>query len=380
MRQCCYVDFSKLDPLRAYLFAIQMTCVTPEVQSTETCRLKRTIGHRGIFFLVSSFVLDSRQSSYCSEAMTNPISIRKLSSCEEKWNRRILELARYKEKHGDCNVPKGFPENKGLGLWVATQRKQYRMRQIGKHSQLTDERLKQLQSLGFKWNVREQGSQVWKKRCQALIEYRQKHGDCSVPQKYPEDKALGGWVNDQRKQYKYKQEGRRTTLTDARIKELETIGFVWKEREIECIPWEHHVRELIEYRKKHGDCKVPFHYSENKSLAHWVANQRTHYKLKKAGKYSPMTDDRIRELESIGFVWSCRDQASDGDCSDSDSDQHGNKSTSELESEESPKRTIIESNQAQPITHQSLATDRSLLKLRHQRYSRMPLIKRNSNE
>eukprot|EP00980_Cylindrotheca_fusiformis_P003750 scaffold833_cov92-Cylindrotheca_fusiformis.AAC.4 len=235
------------------------------------------------------------------------------SACKEKWNRRILELIAYRQQNGDCNVPKSFAKNKGLGLWVATQRKQYRRRQLGKHSHLTDERVKQLESIGFKWVVREQGSLIWKKRVQALIEYRKKHGDCRVPQKYPENKALGSWVNDQRKQYKYKQEGRRTTLTDVRIKELENIGFVWKEREIECVPWEHQIRELIEYRNKHGDCKVPFHYSENRALAHWVANQRTHYKLKKAGKYSPMTDDRIRQLESIGFVWSCRDYHSSND-------------------------------------------------------------------
>eukprot|EP00980_Cylindrotheca_fusiformis_P003747 scaffold833_cov92-Cylindrotheca_fusiformis.AAC.1 len=177
------------------------------------------------------------------------------SSNEDKWNRRLLELARYQDKFGDCNVPVGFPENKGLGMWVATQRKQYRQRQFGKHSHMTDERMKKLESIGFNWIVREQGSQIWKKRCRELIEYRINHGDCRVPQKYPDNRALGSWVNDQRKQYKFKQEGRRTTLTDARIKELENIGFVWKEREVDHVPWEHQIRELIAYRNKHGDCK-----------------------------------------------------------------------------------------------------------------------------
>jgi hypothetical protein len=228
-------------------------------------------------------------------------------SCEVKWNRRVVELIAYKDEHGDCNVPKNHPENKALGLWVATQRKQYRMKEQGQHSQLTEGRVMKLGSINFTWKLREQNEQVWKKRCQALIEYRDNNGDCRVPQKYARDKALGSWVNDQRKQFKYKKEGKRSTLTDARTKELQSIGFVWKEREIECVPWHQQIRELIEYRDKHGDCKIPFHYQENRALAHWVANQRTQYKLRLEGKYSPMTEARIKELEDIGFVWSCRD-------------------------------------------------------------------------
>jgi hypothetical protein len=235
-------------------------------------------------------------------------------SWEIKWNRRIIELIAYKDEHGDCNVPKNYPENKALGLWVATQRKQYRMKEQGQHSQLTEGRVMKLGSIDFTWKLREQSGQVWKKRCQALIQYRDKHGDCRVPQKYSQNKALGSWVNDQRKQYKYKKEGKRSTLTEARTKELESIGFVWKEREIECVPWHQQIRELIGYREKHGDCKIPFHYEQNRALAHWVANQRTQYKLRQEGKYSPMTEARIKELENIGFVWSCRDCPGNKSC------------------------------------------------------------------
>lgn len=301
-------------------------------------------------------------TSIPQDTMTTPSHIHhtdfhKASSCEYKWNRRVVELLVYKKKHGDCNVPKTFPEHKALGLWVATQRKQFRMRQQGRHSQLTDCRVDKLVSIGFQWKVREQGSQVWKKRCQALIAYRDDHGNCKVPQKYAEDRALGSWVNDQRKQYKYKTEGKRSTLTDARVKELESIGFVWKEREIECVPWEHQIRELIEYRNKHGDCKVPFHYAPNRALAHWVANQRTQYKLRQEGKYSPMTDDRIKELESIGFVWRCRDY------------QHGKcrAASPECESRDDSPTKMSARSHGQWCTVQVGTAGRRLLELRHHR-------------
>ena len=42
----------------------------------------------------------------------------------------------------------------------------------------------------------------------------------------------------------------------------------------------------------------------HESLGIWTSTQRTNYRLLKEGKTSPMTDDRIRKLESIGFCWS----------------------------------------------------------------------------
>jgi hypothetical protein len=52
-----------------------------------------------------------------------------------------------------------------------------------------------------------------------------------------------------------------------------------------------------------GHCNVPKNYSENTTLAHWVANQRRQYKEHEEGKASSMTAFRIQELESLGFEW-----------------------------------------------------------------------------
>ncbi|KAL7516561.1 hypothetical protein ACHAWX_001563 [Stephanocyclus meneghinianus] len=40
----------------------------------------------------------------------------------EVWHGRLTELKEYKEKFGDCNVPKGWGENPCLGDWVDKQR------------------------------------------------------------------------------------------------------------------------------------------------------------------------------------------------------------------------------------------------------------------
>jgi len=39
------------------------------------------------------------------------------------------------------------------------------------------------------------------------------------------------------------------------------------------------------------------------SLGNWVTKQRFRYKLYREGKQSPVTTERIRELESVGFEW-----------------------------------------------------------------------------
>ena len=46
-----------------------------------------------------------------------------------------------------------MPQRSGkLGTWVATQRAQYRLFQEGKHSNICDERVKMLESIGFQWS------------------------------------------------------------------------------------------------------------------------------------------------------------------------------------------------------------------------------------
>ena len=54
---------------------------------------------------------------------------------------------------------------------------------------------------------------------------------------------------------------------------------------------------LVEYKRGHGNCKVPIRWSENPQLAAWVSVQR---QLKKQAK---LDQSRERRLEKIGFTW-----------------------------------------------------------------------------
>ena len=102
---------------------------------------------------------------------------------ERAWNDRYDELVEYKAEHNNCLVPERYPDNKALGTWVQTQRRQYRLRNEGKHSHLTEERIKLLEDLGFEWSPK---GNSWDDRYDQLVEYKAEHNNCRVPTRIPQ--------------------------------------------------------------------------------------------------------------------------------------------------------------------------------------------------
>ena len=145
-------------------------------------------------------------------------------STDDTWQHHFNELKEYREEYGDCNVPQQWRENRQLGEWVSTQRDHYRLYQEGKKSQMTEERMQALEDIGFSWDAQED---IWQQRFNELKEYREKYGDCNVPQKWSENPQLGRWVSTQRSQYRLYQEGKKSQMTEERIQALEDIGFSW---------------------------------------------------------------------------------------------------------------------------------------------------------
>eukprot|EP00540_Astrosyne_radiata_P003404 CAMPEP_0116844208 /NCGR_PEP_ID=MMETSP0418-20121206/12535_1 /TAXON_ID=1158023 /ORGANISM="Astrosyne radiata, Strain 13vi08-1A" /LENGTH=334 /DNA_ID=CAMNT_0004475085 /DNA_START=36 /DNA_END=1040 /DNA_ORIENTATION=- len=73
--------------------------------------------------------------------------------------------------------------------------------------------------------------------------------------------------------------------------------------------WNARLKELIAYRKEHGDCLVPHTYNPNPQLARWVKRQRRQYKLMLEGRASTMTPERLKILNDIDFVWDSHEAA-----------------------------------------------------------------------
>ena len=151
----------------------------------------------------------------------------------EQWNERYKELVEFKSRFNHCLVPLVWPENPGLSHWVKRQRHQYILKTEGKHSTLTEERERVLESLGFIWNSH---AAAWEERRQELENFRNKHGHCFVPTKFPENPKLSIWVKCQRRQYKLFEAGRRSNMTKERIAKLLELGFEFHPRSAQKRP------------------------------------------------------------------------------------------------------------------------------------------------
>ena len=146
-------------------------------------------------------------------------------------------------------------------------------------------------------------AEQWSEKFQELCEFKKNKGHCCVPHTFTENPALARWVKRQRYQYKLKNEGKQSTMTDQRVIALEEHSFIWDSH---GAAWQERWNELCDYKNDNGQCNVPSNFPLNPRLATWVKCQRRQYKLYWDGKTSNMTLGRIAELEKLGFEWELR--------------------------------------------------------------------------
>merc|ERR1712130_616549 len=109
----------------------------------------------------------------------------------QKWEDNFTLLIKYKDREGNCDVPRNHKEDeKNLGNWLNDQRK------LKRKEKLSEEYQHRLEELGVAWDVL---SQKWEDMFTLLIKYKDREGNCDVPQNHKEDeKNLGTWLSDQR--------------------------------------------------------------------------------------------------------------------------------------------------------------------------------------
>ena len=196
---------------------------------------------------------------------------------EADFQARLAELTAYKLEHGDLLVPNKYPTNMKLSAWVKHQKAQYKLFKEGNESesQLTADRVEQLENIGFLWPLPTKLDKKWSYRLQELAKFKEEHGHCRVPDKFPVNPQLATWVSTQRVQFRLFKEGKKASMiTPARIEALAKIGFDWgREGCSDLVDWEVRYEELSQYKEEHGHCRVPRAYKENQQLGNWVHTQ-----------------------------------------------------------------------------------------------------------
>ena len=176
---------------------------------------------------------------------------------------------------------------------------------------------KQLLRTG-RYQIRSYQSKIWSDRITELMEFKLQHGHCCVPHNYTPNLVLASWVKRQRYQYTKKLRGVHTTLSDDRLQELQSLGLVFDSH---TESWFEKLTELTEFYKTKGHTNVPSGYKANPSLATWVKSQRCQYRLFCQNKPSNMTQDRINQLNQLGFVWNLRNNSTTGSNSNDSKDR-----------------------------------------------------------
>mmetsp|Transcript_22515 Transcript_22515/g.45340 ORF Transcript_22515/g.45340 Transcript_22515/m.45340 type:complete len:82 (+) Transcript_22515:145-390(+) len=67
--------------------------------------------------------------------------------------------------------------------WVKDQRTQYRLRREGKQSSMKNEKIRELEAIGFVWVL--QAKVKWEERLAQLKAFKEEHGHTNVPSVYP---------------------------------------------------------------------------------------------------------------------------------------------------------------------------------------------------
>ena len=245
---------------------------------------------------LGSWVSTQRQAYSAAPPMISADRIARLNALGFEWDllaaaweENFAALAVYKDQYGDCGVSNRWPENPSLGNWVSTQRKAYN----AAPPTISTDRIARLNALGFDWSVRAAPFAVaWEENFAALAVYKDKYGDCRVPQGWSENPSLGSWVSNQRSAYR----AAPLTISADRIARLNSLGFDW---DTLAAVWEENFAALAVYKDQYGDCRVPAVWPENPSLGNWVSKQRSAY----SAAPPTISADRIALLNALGFDW-----------------------------------------------------------------------------
>ncbi len=193
----------------------------------------------------------------------------------DKWDIAYSAILKFKEREGHCEVPINHLEDGyQLGRMVVKQR--------SKRNELSEDRLKKLDELGFVWD---RYSKMWGSGFDALNTYHEREGHCRVPQAHIEDGfRLGQWVTTQRI--------KKAKLSESQISRLNKLGFLW---DTLTEKWNEGFRALLKFKEREGHCDVKINHQEDGyKLGQWITTQR-------ASKTN-LTDEKIKRLRELGFV------------------------------------------------------------------------------
>jgi hypothetical protein len=253
---------------------------------------------------------NARPTGYCKLELgssgSSSIDGSSPSSSEQKWAKVQRAFLTYKSIHGDLLVPNKFIIPKDDETWSSDLKGLRLGRQVARirnQKRFSEHRL-ELEEMGFDFKPQSTGHFGWNKVQQALLTYKNIHGDLLVPQRnfiIPKeerwscdlwDMQLGSVVGNIRNQNTYSKHR----------SELEEMGFNF-ETQSTGHGWDKVQKALLTYKDIHGDLLVLRSYIIPKDDERW---SRELWGIRLGSVVSSIRNclsysDHRAELEEMGF-------------------------------------------------------------------------------
>ena len=195
------------------------------------------------------------------------------------WEQNFKLAKEYYVVHGNLDIPTNYrsKDGKRLGNWILRQRQLYQS------NSLTDEQIKQLDSIGMDWMDRV--DRIWENGFIEAKNYSEEYRNLSVPKNYRSeaDFPLGIWIQRQRSLYKSNK------ISEDRIKRLTDIGMNWNPDN-----WESRFNLVKQYYEEHGNINISQkEVIQGVWLGKWIVSQ------KKAMQEGKLTNEQLDMLKTL---------------------------------------------------------------------------------
>ena len=266
---------------------------------------------------------------------------------QDEFATRLAQLKAFKKEHGhtlvgkDCVVP-------GLRNWTNAVRRQQQKKELGQPSELLDDHVDALNSIGFVWIKKKNGQKTvsaacssepetptlsstgvaektsnkddsisnngivkkkaagfsWEQNFEKLKRFQSTHGHSKLDSEArKEDPVFAAWVQKQRERYTQKARGD-NGLAEHKYEAFRSLGFELcaTRQPLSEAEFEKKFALLNQFKRKFGHVRVTTD-SSMPDLEAWVDLVRQAYRKKQKGENSKLTQDQIDMLGDVGFEW-----------------------------------------------------------------------------
>ena len=200
------------------------------------------------------------------------------------WEEWFVIAKRYYDAHGHLRIYEYDTSEEGEKLlqWLTQQR------YIHNKGEMPSDRTEKMEGIGMIWDPR---AAAWETMFTYAKDYYAEKGDLRIPLLFTTTNGakLGSWINQQR------DNRRKGILAQDRIAKLEAIGMIWSV----VRTWDESYELAKNYYNASGHLCIPKRTTkqEDKKIATWIQNQRTHYKK------GILSEEQIEKLNAIGMIW-----------------------------------------------------------------------------